>query len=197
MEVKEKDVLENTQPIGLPSNWNLVYGPVILAEKNWQRKVLWTITCCYMVRQPLAVSFVVLSTKLNLLLNWIWRIPIWKSKLCVNIVAKGFPSNPHMMKSLLFTQIKNKWATKCTSKSNLRRHTLIHTDEKPFECQECGRKFKVNEALTWHKLVHTGEKPFGCGQCGFWCQQSVDLTKHYKSPWHGYEESLRIYNYFK
>ena len=67
----------------------------------------------------------------------------------------------------------------------------MHSDEKPFECQECGRKFKVNELSTWHKLVHTGEKPYGCGQCGFRCQQSVDSTKHYKSPWHGYEESSR------
>ena len=37
----------------------------------------------------------------------------------------------------------------------------------------------------------TQERNHGCGQCGFRCQQSVDSTKHYKSPWHGYEESSR------
>ena len=28
----------------------------------------------------------------------------------------------------------DKCDTKCTSKANLRRHALIHSDEKPFEC---------------------------------------------------------------
>ena len=69
---------------------------------------------------------------------------------------------------------------KFATKTNLQRHSVIHSETQPFARQDCGKRFKHSEAFTRHKLVHTGEKPYGCSQCNFRCQQSYDLTKHYK-----------------
>eukprot|EP00092_Neocalanus_flemingeri_P097431 GFUD01124175.1.p1 GENE.GFUD01124175.1~~GFUD01124175.1.p1 ORF type:complete len:490 (+),score=96.58 GFUD01124175.1:36-1505(+) len=69
---------------------------------------------------------------------------------------------------------------KCSSKPNLKRHKRIHSEDKPYGCQDCGKSFKQDDALYRHKLVHSGEKPYGCSHCNFRCQQSYDLTKHYK-----------------
>lgn len=48
--------------------------------------------------------------------------------------------------------------------SNLNKHYLTHTNEKPFKClwPNCNKCFKQSSNLNKHRLVHTGEKPFAC-----------------------------------
>ena len=42
----------------------------------------------------------------------------------------------------------------------------VHTEEKEFACDVCGKKFIRNEYLKTHMRVHSGEKPFSCHVCG-------------------------------
>ena len=62
--------------------------------------------------------------------------------------------------------------------SNLKRHKLVHSGEKPFACSQC--KYSCTQAcdLKSHLLIHSGENPFKCRQCNYSCKQASDLKKH-------------------
>lgn len=63
--------------------------------------------------------------------------------------------------------------------SQVAAHMRTHTDG-TFECNECNRRFKTRFHLRRHSLVHTGEKPFKCMYCAYSCNVKGNINKHVK-----------------
>ena len=41
----------------------------------------------------------------------------------------------------------------------------IHTNEKPYECDVCEKRFSESGDLKRHMRIHTKEKPYECDVC--------------------------------
>ena len=41
----------------------------------------------------------------------------------------------------------------------------IHTNEKPYECDVCEKRFRESGTLKSHMRIHTNEKPYECDVC--------------------------------
>lgn len=68
---------------------------------------------------------------------------------------------------------------KCFSSSRyFRRHERRHRAKKCYICKQCGKAFAFPTYLQTHERIHTGEKPYVCLQCGKTFAHSRSLKTH-------------------
>ncbi len=60
------------------------------------------------------------------------------------------------------------------TKFSMTRHGLVHSQEKNFVCEFCGKRFALLQYLKEHTNTHTSAKPYVCGVAG--CQERFSQT---------------------
>ncbi|KAM8939161.1 zinc finger protein 408 [Pelodytes ibericus] len=62
--------------------------------------------------------------------------------------------------------------------SHLKRHSFIHSRQKPYGCTECDKTYSSEEHFKAHLLAHKGVRPFQCSLCEKAYGTQRDLNDH-------------------
>lgn len=104
-------------------------------------------------------------------------------KLCT-VCGKNFTKSGYMYHYRTHTNEKPYGCRHCDKKfrtSGARViHERSHTDERRHSCPHCEKKFRTKNVLISHIYIHTGERPFVCHLCSRGFTQKVALLKHMK-----------------
>ena len=83
-----------------------------------------------------------------------------------------------------YVDVRNEECHKCQkkfrTKKDLRVHAIIHTNLKPFSCEDCGASFNNTGTLHRHKrtVIHQKEARYFCDKCPFRTDSKQKLESH-------------------
>ncbi|TMW42741.1 hypothetical protein DOY81_012178 [Sarcophaga bullata] len=63
-------------------------------------------------------------------------------------------------------------------RSDLKKHSIVHTGIRPFVCPICAKSFSRNTNLTKHMRIHSSIKPYVCQQCPRSFTTGIELSRH-------------------
>ncbi|XP_045507043.1 zinc finger protein 90-like [Colias croceus] len=63
-------------------------------------------------------------------------------------------------------------------RSDLRKHSIVHTGIRPYQCHFCLKSFSRNTNLSKHLRIHAGHKPHVCPMCPRSFVAKGDLQRH-------------------
>ncbi|XP_037958333.1 zinc finger protein 271 [Teleopsis dalmanni] len=63
-------------------------------------------------------------------------------------------------------------------RSDLKKHTIVHTGVRPFTCHICGKNFSRNTNLTKHMRIHSSVRPYVCQRCPRSFPSTGELVRH-------------------
>jgi KRAB domain-containing zinc finger protein len=68
------------------------------------------------------------------------------------------------------------------SSGHLKRHVVVHSDEKQHQCLQCPKSFNQSDNLKTHmKTVHSSEKKYKCNECSKMFSLKGTLKTHEKT----------------
>ena len=125
------------------------------------------------------------------------QVPVLLTKGLINVsFSDKSKANPHRFKPKpnrsFFCGYCHKFFDRISS---LTRHERIHTGEKPYSCDICGRKFGDPSACLKHQRLH-GVRPYTCLKCGKFFTEQPHFINHEvicnKTDWSNYMHTLSI-----
>ena len=60
----------------------------------------------------------------------------------------------------------------------MKEYTPYKSDEKPFSCSKCEKKFSLQHNLKTYERIHTDERPFSCSKCEKKFSDAAYLKRH-------------------
>lgn len=94
--------------------------------------------------------------------------------------ALDTPCKSSLFQSSSFSRSYNQYRNSLSNARRMRNVKRIML-KKHFLCPYCGKSFERVGHLERHKLIHTGEKPYGCDICGRRFNQKSSLKGHLKT----------------